>query len=80
MFYLTTCSKHFYLRLYGVGYVVKDHKDGQKGKPLPSLTCYSFPLAARYLLYAPCHRHDSTCHGLCYVVDQWLKRGNNSAN
>ena len=26
---------------------------------------YSFRLAARDLLHAPCYRHDSTYHGLC---------------
>ena len=25
----------FYLRLYGVGYMVKDHSDSEKGNPLP---------------------------------------------
>ena len=28
---------------------------------------YSFQLTARVLLYAPSHRQDSTCHGLCYT-------------
>ena len=28
---------------------------------------YSFRLAVRALLYAPSHRQDSTCHGLCYT-------------
>ena len=27
MFYLTTHSTHFYLRLYGVRHMVKDHSD-----------------------------------------------------
>ena len=26
----------FYLRLYGVGHMVKDHSDSERGKPLPS--------------------------------------------
>ena len=26
----------FYLRLYGVGHIVKDHSDSEKGNPLPS--------------------------------------------
>ena len=52
MFYLTTLSTHFYLRLYGVRHMVKD---------------YSFRLAARVLLYAPSHRQDSTYHDLCYT-------------
>ena len=42
----------FYLRLYGVGHMVKDH---------------SFRLTARVLLYAPSHRQDSTYHSLCYT-------------
>ena len=25
----------FYLRLYGVGHMVKDHSDSERGKPLP---------------------------------------------
>ena len=25
----------FYLRLYGVGHMVKDHSDGERGNPLP---------------------------------------------
>ena len=34
--------------------MVKDHSDSER-------------LAARVLLYAPCHRQDSTYHGLCYT-------------
>ena len=30
MFYLTTHSTHFILRLYGVGHMVKDHSDSEK--------------------------------------------------
>ena len=37
MFYLTTHSTHFILRLYGVGHMVKDHSDRERerGNPLP---------------------------------------------
>ena len=35
MFYLTTHSTHFILRLYGVGHMVKDHLDSERGNPLP---------------------------------------------
>ena len=45
----------FYLRLYGVRHMVKDHSDSEKGNPLPP---------ARVLLYAPSHRQDNTYHGL----------------
>ena len=49
----------FYLRLYGLGYMVKDHSDSHMG-------C-SFRLAANDLLHAPSHREDSTYHGVCYT-------------
>ena len=45
----------FYLRLYGVRHMVKDHSDSEKG--------YSY--RARVLLYAPSHRQDNTYHGIC---------------
>ena len=35
MFYLTTHSTHFILWLYGVGYMVKDHSDSERGNLLP---------------------------------------------
>ena len=35
MFYLTTHSAHFILRLYGVGHMVKDHSVSERGNPLP---------------------------------------------
>ena len=56
----------FYLRLYGVRYMVKDHSDSERGNPLPPHRLL-FPLAARVLLYSPSHRQDSTYHGLCYT-------------
>ena len=27
----------FYLRLYGVGHMVKDHSDSERGNPLPAI-------------------------------------------
>ena len=56
----------FYLRLYGVRHVVKDHSDSEKGNPLPP-TGATHRLTARILLYAPSHRQDNTYHGLCYT-------------
>ena len=53
----------FYLRLYGVIHMVKDHSDSERGNP-PS---QHFQLAARVLLYASSDRQDSTYHGLCYT-------------
>ena len=42
----------FYLRLYGVRHMVKDHSDSKRGN--------FFQLAARVLLYASSHRQDNT--------------------
>ena len=53
----------FYLRLYGVRHMVKDHSDSEKGNPLPPHRL----LIARVLLYAPSHRQGNTYHGLCYT-------------
>ena len=53
----------FYLRLYGVRHMVKDHSDSEKGNPLPPHRL----LLSRALLYAPSHRQDNTYHGLCYT-------------
>ena len=55
MFYLTTYSTHFNLRLYGVGHMVKDHSDSKRGNPLPP---HGLLLTARVLLYAPSHGQD----------------------
>ena len=35
VFYLTTHSTHFILRLYGVGHMVKDRLDSERGNQLP---------------------------------------------
>ena len=52
----------FYLRLYGVRDMVKDHSDSEKGNPLP---------AHRLLLSinskGSSHRQYNTYHGLCYT-------------
>ena len=58
----------FYLWLYGVRHMIKDHSDSEREE-----TCwhhykgYSFRLAARVLLYAPSHRQDNTYHSLYYT-------------
>ena len=55
----------FYLWLYGVGHMVKDHSVREETR------ChhmgYSFQLTAKVLLYAPSHIQDSTYHSLCYT-------------
>ena len=56
----------FYFRLYGVGHMVKDHSDSERGN--------SFRLAAMVLLYASSHRQDTTWleHWLEREVAQWV--------
>ena len=62
----------FYLWLYGVRHMVKDHSDSEKE------TCcrhigYSFRLAARVLVYEP----DRIAHTTAFVtpvVEHWLER------
>ena len=56
----------FYLRLYGVRHMVKDHSDSERGNPLLPHRLL-FPITARVLLYASSHRQDNTYHGLCYT-------------
>ena len=56
----------FYLRLYGVRHMVKDHSDSERENRCRHMG-YSFRLTARVLLYEPSHRHDCTYHGLCYT-------------
>ena len=68
----------FYLRLYGVRHMVKDHSDRREE------TCcrhigYSFRIAARVLLYASSHRQNNTYHGLCYTSRGALTRTRNSS-
>ena len=55
----------FYLRLYGVIHIAKDHSDSEKGNPLPPHRLL-FPINSTVLLYAPSHRQGNTYHGLCY--------------
>ena len=61
MFYLTMHTTHFIFQLYGVGHIVKDHSDSERGYPL------LFVINARVLLYASSHRQDSTNDSLCYT-------------
>ena len=57
----------FYLRLYGIRHMVKDHSDSERGNPLQPHGLLFLILAASFFLYASSHRQDSTYHGLCYT-------------
>ena len=67
-----------YLRLYGVGHMVKDHTDSERGYPLPPHGLL-FPIDSNVLLYAPSHRQDNTYHGLCYTSHGALAGTRNSS-
>ena len=56
----------FYLRLYGVRHMVKDHSDSEKENRCHHIG-YTYRLTARVLLCVPSHRQDNTYHGLCYI-------------
>ena len=53
----------FYLRLYGVGHMVKGHSDSESGNP--PRHGLLFPIAARDILYAPGYRQYSAYHDHC---------------
>ena len=64
----------FYLLLYGVRHMIKDHSDREE-----TYMAYYFHLAARSLLYAQSHREDSTYHSLCYTSRGSLAETRNSS-
>ena len=65
----------FYLRLYGLRHMVKDHSDSEKGNPLPPHRLL-FPINSKGFLYAPSHRQESTYHTafVTPIVEHWLER------
>ena len=67
MFLFNDALNTFHLRLYGVGHMVKDHSDSERGETCCRHIGYSFQLAARVLLYASSHGQDNTYHSLCYT-------------
>ena len=73
----------FYLELYGLGHMVKDHSDSERENLLPPYRLLflinSIRLTARVLLYAPSHRQDITYQGLCYTSDRALAGKRNSS-
>ena len=66
MFLFNNALNTFYLRLYGVRHMVKDHSDSEKGNPLQPHRLL-FLINSKGSLYAPSHRQDITYHVLCYT-------------
>ena len=74
MFYLTTHSTHFILWLYGVGHMVKDHSDSERGNLLPPHGL-CFPISSKCSLI--CIIPDRIIHTMVFVtpaVEHWLER------
>ena len=65
----------FYLWLFDVRHMVKDHSGTKRGNTLLPHRLF-FP---RDLLYAPSHRQDSTYHNLCYTSCGALAEMRNSS-
>ena len=64
----------FYLRLYGVGHMVKDHSDSERGNPLPPHRLL-FPISSNdsFICIIP----DRIIHTTAFVapaVEHWLER------
>ena len=73
MFYLTTHSPYFYLRLYGIRHKVKDHSDIERGNTLLPLHVLLFPFnSKKHILYEPSIRH--TMAFVTPVVKHWLEQ------
>ena len=66
----------FYLRLYVVIHMVKDHSDSERGIPLPPLHGLLFPISSK--LYFICNTPtDRTAHTTAFVtpaVEHWPER------
>ena len=76
MFYLTTHSNTFYLRLYGVRHMVKDHSDSEKGNLLPPHRLL-FPINIKGSFYMHQDSTDRIAHTTAFVtpvVEHWLER------
>ena len=64
----------FYLRLYGVRHMVKDHSDSQNGNPLPPHRLL-FPISSK--VFYMHHPTDMIAHTTAFgtpVVEHWLER------
>ena len=66
----------FYLRLYGVRHMVKNHSDSERGNPLPSHGLL-FPIISQQGFFYMHHPTDRVAHTTAFitpVVEHWLER------
>ena len=65
----------FYLRLYGVRHMVKDHSDSEKGNPLPPhRLLLSINSKGSFYMHHPTDRITHTTAFVTPVVEHWLER------
>ena len=64
-----THSLHFYLWLYGVGHIVNDHSDNDRGNPLPPLHELLFPISRVCYMHHPTDRIAHTIAVVTQVVE-----------
>ena len=65
----------FYLRLYGVKHIVKNHSDKERGNPLPPHRLL-FPISNKgyFICIIPQNRITHTTAFVTPVVEHWLER------
>ena len=65
----------FYLRLYGIRHMVKDHSDSEKRNPLPPHGLL-FPISSKgsFYMHHPTDRMTHTTAFVTPVVEHWLER------
>ena len=68
----------FYLRLYGVRHMVKDHSDSERGNLLPPHRLL-FPISSKGSFICIIPRQDNTYHSLCYTSRGALAGTRNSS-
>ena len=71
VFYLTMHSTHFILRLFGVGHMVEDHSDSERGNLLPQHGLLFLINSKCYFIYIIAN----TTAFVTPVVEHWLERG-----
>ena len=66
----------FYLRLYGIRHMVKDHSDSEKGNLLPPLHRIFFPISSKSSFITPSIDRiaHTTAFVFTHVVEHWLER------
>ena len=64
----------FYLRLYVIRHMVKDHSDGERGNPLPPHGLL-FPISSKgsFYMHHPTDRISHTSAFVTPVVEHWLE-------